>query len=77
MSDRKLLERMEAEWILEAYMPIEKTSGKQQAAEYIKAQTRKLEGIYGNGFDGRCRKNMREAFDEQQRDMGNGTGQVE
>lgn len=72
MADRKQLERMEAEWILDAYLQIEKTKGRQVAAEYIKAQTKKLEAIYGHGFDGRCRKNMREAFDEQQGNLGNG-----
>lgn len=60
MGDRKQLEEMEARWILDGYLQI---ADKQKASAYITAQTKRLSKFYGNDFDERCRRYMRQIFD--------------
>ena len=60
MGDRAQLEEMEARWILDAYLQIK---DKQKASQYITAQTARLSKFYGNDFDSRCRRYMRQIFD--------------
>ena len=65
MSDRIILEMAEARVLTGNYVAASKSKGKALAATFLAKQIKKIEPLYGNGFDQRVRGYMREIFESE------------
>jgi hypothetical protein len=66
MSDRMQLEKAEARILVPSYYKTAELVGKGEAAFWLSKQIKRLERIYGYGFEARCRAYMRQVDDENQ-----------
>ena len=73
MSDRRQLEEAEARVLLASYWHNVRIYDKQKASAWLKVHIKRLEKIYGAGFDERVRKEMRRQQDEFEGVVGGGT----
>lgn len=64
MSDRMQLEKAEARILVPSYYRTVELIGKHDAALWLTKQLRRIERMYGYGFEARCRAYMREVDDE-------------
>ena len=64
MSDRAQLEKAEARILVPSYYRTVELIGKINAALWLTKQIRKIQPLYGQGFEARCRAYMREIDDE-------------
>jgi hypothetical protein len=64
--DRAQLEKAEARILVPSYYKTVKLVGKEQAAFWLTKQIRRLERMYGYGFEARCRAYMRQVDDENE-----------
>jgi hypothetical protein len=64
MSDRTQLEKAEARILVPSYYKTVELIGKAAAALWLTKQIRRIEKMYGPGFEARCRAYMREIDDE-------------
>ena len=64
--DRAQLEKAEARILVPSYYKTAKLIGKEQAAFWLTKQIRRLERMYGYGFEARCRAYMRQVDDENE-----------
>lgn len=64
MSDRVQLEKAEARILVPSYYRTVELIGKPAAALWLTKQIRKIQPLYGEGFEARCRAYMREIDDE-------------
>ena len=65
MSDRVQLERAEARILVPSYYRTVELLGKANASGWLTKQIRRLEKMYGYGFEARCRAYMRQVDDEE------------
>jgi hypothetical protein len=66
MSDQDQLEKAEARILVPSYYRTVELIGKPAAALWLTKQIRRIEKMYGPGFEARCRAYMRQIDDENQ-----------
>jgi len=64
MSDRQQLEKAEARILVPSYYRTVELIGKPAAALWLTKQIRRIERMYGYGFEARCRAYMRQVDDD-------------
>jgi hypothetical protein len=64
--DRAQLEKAEARILVPSYYRTVELLGKADAAVWLSKQIKRLERMYGYGFEARCRAYMRQVDDENQ-----------
>ena len=64
MNDRQQLEKAEARILVPSYYRTVELIGKPAAALWLTKQIRRIERMYGYGFEARCRAYMRQVDDE-------------
>jgi len=65
MSDQAQLEKAEARILVPSYYRTVELIGKPAAALWLTKQIRRIEKMYGPGFEARCRAYMRQIDDEE------------
>ena len=64
MSDRQQLEKAEARILVPSYYRTVELIGKPAAVLWLTKQIRRIERMYGYGFEARCRAYMRQVDDD-------------